>query len=139
MRRGVLIIIGVAIIALGAAALTELTLAVGSRRATIEPTVRMTSKITSKPASSPSPSPSATPSPTPVTVSPPTPTAAPSGRQATTNSFVRLRAQPNTASAVLEGLDGGTVVALGDYQDAQWQGVTVHGQSGYIYRTYLNY
>ncbi len=137
MRRAVLILVGITVIALGAAGLTELTLAVGQRHTTTDPATVATP--TPPPSATPSPSPTPPPSPTPAATPLPTPVPTPAGRRATTNSFVRLRSQPNTSSAVLEGLAGGTVVTLTAYQDAQWQGVTVHGLTGYIFRSYLNY
>lgn len=135
MRRGVLVLAGIAICALGAAGLTELTLAVGQRHTTSEPSASGTPSPTASPSPTPTPTPRPSIAPTPVSTLLPTPAA----RQATTSSFVRLRAQPTTSSAILEGLNGGTVVTLTAYQDAQWQGVTVHGFTGYIFRSYLNY
>lgn len=63
----------------------------------------------------------------------------PAAKTATTKSFVRFRAGRSTSTAVLAELDGGTVVTLGSYSDSLWQQATYNGQTGYIYKRYLNY
>lgn len=96
--------------------------------------------------SSPTPSPTPTPEVTPTPSPTPTPapvlgdqTTAPAERTATTKSFVRLRARATTSSAVLAGLNKGTVVTLGPFSSSTWQEVTVGGQHGYVAKSYLIY
>jgi hypothetical protein len=120
--------VGVLVITLMAAGLTELTLAHGGRLSAIDGV-----------APAPSHTPTPTPTPSPSATATPTPSATPTPRTAVTNGFVHLRAAASTSSAIVANLDGGTTVQLGSYVDSQWQGVVVNGQSGYIFRSYLNY
>ena len=133
MQRTVFRFIGVAVITLAAAGLTEATLAYGDRNAVSDgqPSVM----------ASPSPRPTKTPIPTSApTVSPPmAPASTPVLPTAVTNSFVHLRSGASTNSAIIANLDGGTIVTLDTYVDSQWQAVIVNGQSGYVYRSYLTY
>ena len=136
MQRGVFIGVGVLAITLVAGGLTEATLARGDRAGLSDGSVAVASpKVTPKPSTTPQAS--AAPSPTPApAVTPVLPSGAPT---ATTNSFVHLRAAASINSAIVTDLNGGTVVTLGDYEDSQWQQVSVNGLNGYIYRSYLAY
>ncbi len=88
-----------------------------------------------QPAPTPAPVVQPTPAPAPV-VAPP---AAPAAKTAATVSFVHMRAGKSTSTAIVLDLDGGTVVTLRNDSDPTWQGVSVNGKDGYIYKTYLQY
>lgn len=85
----------------------------------------------------PAPAPLAQPEPTPPAPAPAP--AAPAAKTATTISFVHLRSGKSTSTPIIQDLDGGTVVTLRNDSDPTWQGVTVNGRDGYIYKTYLQY
>ena len=131
MQRTVFRFIGVAVITLAAAGLTEATLAYGDRN--------VVSDGPRSVAASPSPKPTPTPMITPTASPTVSPASIPSPPTAVTNSFVHLRSGASTNTPIIANLDGGTVVTLGTYVDSQWQAVTVNGQSGYVYRSYLTY
>lgn len=137
MRRTLLILSGVLVLALLAGGLTEVALAIGHRSLIVDdaPSRKTNPSPKATPKTTPSPTPSAVATP----VVTPTPVATPVVPTATTNGFVRLRTGASTSTPVLAELNGGTVVILGTYQDAQWQEVTVNGVHGYIYRSYLAY
>lgn len=135
MSRLFAILGGVLVLALVAGGLTEATLAFGhSGGAGDDASLRpAATQPTAKPTASPKPA--ATPAPTAA----PTPSPTPAGRQATTNSFVHLRASNSTSSAILANLDGGTMLELLPYSDSAWQEVQYNGTTGYVYKSYLTY
>jgi hypothetical protein len=148
MGRIAAILGGVLILAVVAGGLTEATLAFGRSGGISDDTLlrplrplhAVSSKTSPKPSATPGAKPSASPSPPPAATPATAPgPAAASGAQATTNSFVHLRASNSTSSNILANLDGGTVVKLMPYSDSLWQEVQYNGQTGYIYRSYLNY
>ncbi|MBW4061336.1 hypothetical protein HJC99_02060 [Candidatus Saccharibacteria bacterium] len=137
MQRVIYIAIGVGIITLGAAGLTEATLAYSGRDVLLDGTPAVHASPSPAPSRSPSPSPTVVPSVVPSpTVTPVLPSGAPT---ATTNSFVHMRASASINSAIVANLNGGTVVTLESYVDSRWQEVSVGGQMGYVYRSYLTY
>jgi uncharacterized protein YgiM (DUF1202 family) len=69
----------------------------------------------------------------------PAPKPAAQGRTATTVSFVHVRAGKATTTPIIMDLDGGVTVQLRTDSNATWQGVTVNGKNGYIYKAYLQY
>ena len=134
MQRSLYIAVGLITIAVGAAVLTEATVAWSDRGRLLDGVGVLT-----KPSVSPTPKPSvsvASPSVSPTPVATATPTPAPT---AVTNDFVHLRGGASTSYPIVENLNAGTAVTLGSYVDSQWQEVTVAGVHGYIYKTYLNY
>ena len=135
MRRTLLILSGVLVLALLAAGLTEAALAIGHRGTIADDAVSRTTTPTPGVSSTPTPTPSATPAVT----STPTPVTTPVAHTATTTVQVRLRVGASTSSAMIAWIDAGTVVTLGNYVDASWQEVTVNGLNGYIFRAYLAY
>lgn len=139
MSRVLAILGGVLVLALVAGGLTEATLAFGhSGSIGDDASLRSPAGLrTVKPTASPKPS--ATVAATPAATSAPTPSPTPAGRQATTNSFVHLRASNSTSSNILANLDGGTVVQLLPYSDSLWQEVQYNGLTGYVYASYLSY
>jgi uncharacterized protein YgiM (DUF1202 family) len=139
MSRLLAILGGVLILALVAGGLTEATLAFGrSGGAGDDTSLRPVGKQQLA-RSTPSPKPTASVVATPALTPAPTPSPTPSGPQATTNSFVHLRASNSTSSAILANLDGGTLVQLLPYSDSVWQEVQYNGTTGYIYKSYLTY
>lgn len=133
LQRVAYIFIALCVITFGALGLTEATLAWGQRARVsdgIAPTTP-TPKATPTPTPTPNPTVAATPVVTPV----PTPVV----RTAITNGFVHLRSGASTATPIVENLNGGTVVVLGQYADSQWQQVSVDGVAGYLFKAYLNY
>lgn len=128
---------GVLALGLLAAALTEATVALGH-------TGKLANDTLLRPAATPAATPmpvtvpaTVTPAPTPLPTA--TPVVTPIVPVATTNSFVRLRAGKSTSTAVLSGVDGGTVVQILPDSDAQWQQVRLNGLTGYIFKSYLAY
>jgi uncharacterized protein YgiM (DUF1202 family) len=141
MQRVVATIGGVLVLALIAGGLAEATIAGGHRGS-------LANDILLRPVASPRKV--ATPTPAPPTLGPvatttPTPapaitaTPSPAIPTATTSSFVHMRAGKSTSTAVIVDLNGGTTVQLLSDSDAQWQQVEYNGQTGYIFKTYLNY
>jgi uncharacterized protein YgiM (DUF1202 family) len=125
---------GVLVLAIFAGSLTEATLAFGRSGISDDVLLRPTHVAPSSSKSpTPSPSPSATPTPSP------TPAPTPTERTATTNGFVHLRAGNSTTSAIIIDLQQGTTVTLLPYSDVSWQQVQYNGQTGYIFKSYLNY
>ena len=139
MRRTLLILSGVFVLALLAGGLTEAAMVIGQQRVIVDDTASRVASPTPSATQTPSVTPEATPTTTPTATPLVTPAATPVARTATTNGFVRLRAGASTATAIVMELNGGTVVVLGNYQDAQWQEVTVNGVRGFIYKAYLAY
>jgi uncharacterized protein YgiM (DUF1202 family) len=137
MQRIIFIMMGLSVISLGAASLTEATLAYGGRNSAHDGH----SQYLVHPVSSATPQPTtALPSPPAVAVTPAsTPVPASTRPSATTNAFVHLRASASTNSAIIANLDGGSIVTLEAYSDQSWQEVSVNGQTGYIYKSYLIY
>lgn len=78
------------------------------------------------------------PAAAPAVVAPPAPVA-PVVPTATTVSFVHMRAAKTTASPILTDLQAGTTVELIDDSNPSWQGVKYQGQTGYIFKSYLQY
>lgn len=139
MGRAAAILAGVLVLALVAGGLTEATLAVGHQGVISDDTLVRAGlrKASPTPSVSPSTAPKPTSTATPSASVMPTPT--PSGPKATTNAFVHLRASNSTTSAIIDNLNGGTVVTLLPYSDAQWQQVQYNGETGYVFKTYLIY
>ena len=73
-----------------------------------------------------------TPAPAPAPV-------VPAAKTATTKGFVHFRVARSTSSKILADLEANTVVTLGSYSDTLWQQATYNGQTGYIYKRYLQY
>jgi len=137
--RAAAILAGVLVLALVAGGLTEATLAIGHQGVISDDTLVRAGlrKASPKPSPTASVSPKATPASTPsASVTPPSTPALPT---ATTNSFVHLRASNSTSSAIIDNLNGGTVVRLLPYSDSQWQQVQVNGETGYVFKSYLTY
>ena len=124
------------VLSLASFGLAEATMVLGHRSVvTDDRSVRPSTQT--KISASPSPSPSATPTATPAPS--PTPLATPAAATATTISFVHMRTGASTATPIVVDLNGGSVVTLGAYSDAQWQQVSYNGQSGYVFKAYLRY
>lgn len=125
MIRVLAIIFGITVLALLASGLTEASLVLGHKQMTsIEPT-----HIASPVPTPPVPTPPVLP---PVVAAPVTPTA-------TVNAFVHMRADRSTSSAIVTDLNAGAAVQYAKIDDGLWQAVTYQGQSGYVYKSYLNY
>lgn len=150
MERAALTAIGLLVIGVLAAGLTETALALNQRGFIAEvapavksgptptsarPGVTATPQLTATPV--PPAVPNVTPTPVPTPLPTPVPTVVVPG--AVTNSFVHLRAGASTATPILTDLQAGTRVVLGSYRDSQWQEVTVNGYHGYVFRAYLQY
>lgn len=97
----------------------------------------------SEPAPVPQPAPTVAQQPTKVEPQPvqaqPTPAAATAAapKKAVTVSYVNVRSGKSTSTAIIANLEAGTEVELRDDANSTWQGVTVQGKNGYIYKEYL--
>ena len=142
MRRVVATIGGVLVLALLAGGLAEATMALGLRGSLTDDILLRPVSSGKKTSAAATPTPKASvPTEAPVvrTTPAPTPAPTPAAPTATTSSFVHMRAGKSTSTAIIVDLNGGTVVQLLSDSDAQWQQVEYNGQTGYIFKTYLNY
>jgi hypothetical protein len=140
VERAVYTVVGILTLMLVAGGLTQVTLAMKGG-SLWQLGINQPPATVASPTPTPSATPAVTPEPTPEpTATPePTPEQTPPPRTATVVSYVRFRAGPSVATAILGEFNGGEVVILGAYSDAQWQEATYNGTRGFIYKTYLRY
>jgi hypothetical protein len=132
VTRTLATVFGITVLALLASGLTEASLALGSRQ-TISPEPMQKIAVVS-------PKVITTVKPPPAALVPaPAVPATPAQLSATVNGFVHLRSAATTSSPILVDLNAGNVVQYTAVDSGLWQAVTYQGQSGYVYKSYLNY